>query len=403
MPGLVVNGLKKVGVANPVFLLDEIDKVGTSNFHGDPSAAMLEVLDPEQNHSFVDHYINIPIDLSKVLFIATANNLDTIPPPLLDRMEMIQLSGYTTLEKRHIAMRHLIPKQIRTNGLAEDQVKFSDAVVSKIIESYTRESGTNIESKPELTETDCFLGVRNLEREIGSVCRAKAVEYADAQDASTIDKYNPTLTVEDVEEILGIEKYDEEIAERTSRPGIVTGLVAYSTGGNGSILFIEVADMPGSGSVQLTGKLGDVLKESVEVALSWVKAHAYELGLTQDHSENIMKNRSIHVHCPSGAIPKDGPSAGMAHTIALISLFSGKAVPAMMAMTGEISLRGRVMPVGGIKEKLIGALRAGVKTVLLPAQNKKDVKDLPQEVKDGLEIIFVRYVKFPHHPALIYT
>ncbi|KAF7872709.1 uncharacterized protein EAF02_008780 [Botrytis sinoallii] len=393
MPGLIVNGLKKVGVANPVFLLDEIDKVGTSNFHGDPSAAMLEVLDPEQNHTFTDHYVNIPIDLSKVLFIATANSLDTIPPPLLDRMETISLSGYTTLEKRHIASQHLIPKQIRTNGLGDGQVEFTQDVVSKIIESYTRESG-----------------VRNLEREIGSVCRAKAVEYAEAKDSghtgrgsfrmipsqriltSSTENYKPKLSVEDLEEILGIEKFDEEIAEKTSRPGIVTGLVAYSSGGNGSILFIEVADMPGSGSVQLTGKLGDVLKESVEVALSWVKAHAYELGLTHDPSENIMKKRSIHVHCPSGAIPKDGPSAGMAHTIALISLFSGKAVPPTMAMTGEISLRGRVTAVGGIKEKLIGALRAGVKTVLLPAHNRKDIKDVPQEVKDGLEIIHVRHI-----------
>ncbi|TVY16528.1 Lon protease-like protein [Lachnellula arida] len=375
MPGLIVQGLKKVGVSNPVFLLDEIDKVGTSNFHGDPSAAMLEVLDPEQNHTFTDHYVNIPIDLSKVLFIATANSLDTIPPPLLDRMETIHLSGYTTLEKRHIALQHLIPKQIRTNGLGEGQVEFNPDVVSKIIESYTRESG-----------------VRNLEREIGSVCRAKAVEYAEAKDSDHADNYKPQLSVQDVEDILGIERYDEEIAEKTGHPGIVTGLVAYSSGGNGSILFIEVADMPGSGSVQLTGKLGDVLKESVEVALTWVKAHAFEIGLTNDPTENIMKKRSIHVHCPSGAIPKDGPSAGMAHTIALISLFSGKVVPPTMAMTGEISLRGRVTAVGGIKEKLIGALRAGVKTVLLPAQNRKDVKDLPQEVKDGLEIIHVRHI-----------
>jgi len=375
MPGLIVNGLKKVGVANPVFLLDEIDKVGTSNYHGDPSAAMLEVLDPEQNHTFTDHYVNIPIDLSKVLFIATANSLDTIPPPLLDRMETINLPGYTTLEKRHIAMRHLIPKQIQTNGLGPGQVEFNQDVVSKIIESYTREAG-----------------VRNLEREIGSVCRAKAVEYAEAKDGGHVENYKPQLSVQDIEEILGIEKYDEEIAEKTSRPGIVTGLVAYSSGGNGSILFIEIADMPGSGSVQLTGKLGDVLKESVEVALSWVKAHAYELSLTHDPSENIMKKRSIHVHCPSGAIPKDGPSAGLAHAIALISLFSGKTVPPTMAMTGEISLRGRVTAVGGIKEKLIGALRAGVKTVLLPAQNKKDVKDLPQEVKEGLHIIHVQHI-----------
>jgi len=330
-------------------------------------------LDPEQNYTFTDHYVNIPIDLSKVLFIATANSLDTIPPPLLDRMETISLSGYTTLEKRHIANQHIIPKQITTNGMALGQVEFTDDVVDTIITSYTRESG-----------------VRNLEREIGSVCRYKAVQYADAKDTNQLNTYKPQVLLNELEDILGIERYDEEIAEKKSVPGIVTGLVAYSTGGQGSILFIEVADMPGSGRVQLTGKLGDVLKESVEVALTWVKAHSYELGLTHDVNEDIMKNRSVHVHCPSGAIPKDGPSAGLAHTIALISLFSGKAVPPQIAMTGEISLRGRVMPVGGIKEKLIGALRAGVKTVLLPVQNRKDVKDLPQEVKDGLEIIHVR-------------
>ncbi|KAL9591360.1 MAG: hypothetical protein Q9179_007803 [Wetmoreana sp. 5 TL-2023] len=375
MPGLIVNGLKKVGVANPVFLLDEVDKVGSSNFHGDPSAAMLEVLDPEQNYTFNDHYVNIPIDLSKVLFIATANSLDTIPPPLLDRMETIPLSGYTTVEKRHIANQHLIPKQITTNGLGEAQVKFTDQVVDAIITSYTRESG-----------------VRNLEREIGSVCRYKAVEYADANDSANPQSYNPNVSVSDLEDILGIERFEEEIAEKKSVPGIVTGLVAYSTGGQGSILFIEVADMPGTGRVQLTGKLGDVLKESVEVALTWVKAHSYELGLTHDANEDIMKDRSVHVHCPSGAIPKDGPSAGLAHTIALISLFSGKAVPPYLAMTGEVSLRGRVMPVGGIKEKLIGALRAGVKSVLLPNHNRKEVKDLPEEVKEGLEIVHVGHI-----------
>jgi ATP-dependent Lon protease len=316
MPGLIVQGLRKVGLANPVFLLDEIDKIGAASVHGDPSAAMLEVLDPEQNHTFQDHYVGMPIDLSKILFIATANSLDTIPAPLLDRMETIYIPGYTTLEKRHIAMQHLIPKQIQVNGLAQDQVGFDTDVVSKIIESYTRESG-----------------VRNLEREIGSVCRAKAVEFAEAQDANRLDSYKPKLTVEDVERILGIEKFEEEIAEKSSRPGVVTGLVAYSTGGNGSILFIEVADMPGNGRVQLTGKLGDVLKESVEVALTWVKAHAYELGLTPEPTIDIMKERSIHVHCPSGAIPKDGPSSGIGQAIALISLFSGKPVPPTMAMT----------------------------------------------------------------------
>lgn len=375
MPGLIVNGLKKVGVMNPVFLLDEIDKVGTSSHHGDPSAAMLEVLDPEQNNTFTDHYVNIPIDLSKVLFIATANSLDTIPPPLLDRMEMIQLPGYTTLEKRHIATRHLIPKQITTNGLNQEQVELSADVIDKIITSYTLEAG-----------------VRNLEREIGSVCRSKAVAYSEASDSELASSYDPTVKIEDLEDILGIERFDQELAAESSRPGIVTGLVAYSSGNQGSILFIEVADMPGSGRVQLTGKLGDVLKESVEVALTWVKAHAYELALTHDPSEDIMKSRSIHVHCPSGAIPKDGPSAGLAHTIALVSLFSGKSVPPTIAMTGEVSLRGKVMPVGGIKEKLIGALRAGVKKVLLPNANKKDVKDLPREVLEGLEICHVGHI-----------
>ena len=372
MPGLIVNGLKKVGVTNPVFLLDEIDKIGGPNFQGDPSAAMLEVLDPEQNHTFVDHYVNIPLDLSKVLFIATANSLDTIPPPLLDRMETITLSGYTTVEKRHIARRHLVPKQIRANGLSEGRVVIPDDVLDKLITAYTRESG-----------------VRNLEREVGSVCRYKAVQYTDAVDAGKPETYNPAVGLDDLEEILGIERFDEELAEKQSHPGIVTGLVAFSTGGQGSILFIEVADMPGSGRVQLTGKLGDVLKESVEVALTWVKAHAFELGLTHNMNEDIMKNRNIHVHCPSGAIPKDGPSAGLAHTIALISLFTGKSVPPTLAMTGEVSLRGKVMPVGGIKEKLIGALRAGVETVLLPYANRKDVKDVPEEVRTGLEIIYV--------------
>jgi ATP-dependent Lon protease len=362
-------------VSNPVFLLDEIDKLGTSNYNGDPSAAMLEVLDPEQNHTFTDHYVNIPIDLSKVLFIATANSLDTIPPPLLDRMETIQLSGYTTLEKRHIASRHLIPKQITTNGLAQDNLSIPTDVLDKIITAYTRESG-----------------VRNLEREIGSVCRSKAVEYATAKDTNTLAAYSPTVTLDDIDATLGIEKFAEELTEQHSRPGVITGLVAYSSGGQGSILFIEIADMPGSGRVQLTGKLGDVLKESVEVALTWVKAHAFELELSRSVDEDIMKNRSIHVHCPSGAIPKDGPSAGLAHTVALVSLFSGQSVPTTLAMTGEVSLRGRVLPVGGIKEKLIGALRAGVERVLLPEGNRKDARDLPDEVKQGLKIEFVGHI-----------
>ncbi|KAK5130232.1 hypothetical protein LTR08_002278 [Meristemomyces frigidus] len=381
MPGLIVNGLKKVGVANPVILLDEIDKISTSSHQGDPSAAMLEVLDPEQNHAFVDHYVNIPIDLSKVLFIATANTLDTIPAALLDRMETIPLSGYTTLEKRQIATRHLIPKQIITNGLALENVQLNDEVIDTVITSYTREAG-----------------VRNLEREIGSVCRSKAVQFAEARDTNTLPAYSPFVSVDDLDDILGVERFEEEIAAQISQPGVVTGLVAYSSGMQGSILFIEIADMPGSGRVQLTGKLGDVLKESVEVALSWVKSHAYELALTHDPNEDLMKARSIHVHCPSGAVPKDGPSAGLAHTIALISLFSGKTVPPSLAMTGEVSLRGKVLPVGGITMKLIGALRAGVKKVLLPVANRKDLKDLPVEVTEGMEIVLVSHVweALPH-------
>jgi ATP-dependent Lon protease len=376
MPGLIVGGLKKVGVANPIFLLDEIDKVGGSNFHGDPSAAMLEVLDPEQNHTFTDHYVNIPIDLSKVLFIATANTLDTIPAPLLDRMETIELSGYTTHEKRHIASSHLLPKQIITNGLKAENLFMPNEVLDRIITSYTREAG-----------------VRNLERTLGAVCRSKAVEFAEAKDDNRVESYNPLVTTDDLDTILGPERFREEIAERSSKPGVVTGLVAYSIGGQGSILFIEIANMPGKGKVQLTGKLGDVLKESVEVALSWVKAHAVELGITKDSKEDIMENRSIHVHCPSGAVPKDGPSAGLAHTIALISLFLGQAVPPTLAMTGEISLRGKVMPVGGIKEKLIGAHRAGVTKVLLPEENRKDIRELPHEVKHDLDIVFVTHVR----------
>ena len=411
MPGLIVNGLKKVGVRNPVFLLDEIDKLGGANFHGDPSAAMLEVLDPEQNHTFVDHYLNIPLDLSKVLFIATANSLDTIPLPLLDRMEAISLPGYTSLEKKHIADRHLLPKQARTNGLDTTDIRLEPGVFDAIIASYTREAG-----------------VRSLEREIGAVCRFKAVEFSDAQDsqvlssphdpskdaelpsvdaaytpASVVDpssvtstsvSYNPTVKVSDLETILGVPRFEDELAEEKLSPGTVTGLVAYHGIAHGSILFIEVVDIPSatSGGVRLTGKLGDVLKESVEVALTWVRAHAFELGLTRAPNEDLLAGRSVHVHATPNAVPKDGPSAGLAHTMALVGLFSGKTAPATMAMTGEVSLRGKVLSVGGIREKLIGAHRAGVKTVLLPKGNAKDVKEVPEEVMRELEIVEVERI-----------
>ena len=387
MPGLIISGLKKTGVNNPVFLLDEIDKVGHVSNMGDPSAAMLEVLDPEQNNTFTDHYLNIPFDLSKVLFIATANFIENISPPLLDRMETIQLSGYTTYEKHHIATRHLIPKQTLTNALTPSQIAFPTSVVDTIITSYTREPG-----------------VRNLEREIGSVCRSKAVQYSEAQDsspapstrpASLPTKYNPKVTPSDLTTILGPPKFDLELAAQTSTPGVVTGLVAFSGGAQGSILFIEMASMPASTSsstLQLTGTLGSVLKESVEVALSWVKSHAYDLGISKSLKENIMEGRSIHVHCPAGATPKDGPSAGLAFSIALISLFLQKPAPPEIAMTGEVSLRGKVMPVGGIREKLIGAHRAGVKIVVLPERNGRDVGEVPREVREDMKIVTVTNV-----------
>ena len=387
MPGLIVSGLKKAGVNNPVFLLDEVDKVGHVSNHGDPSAAMLEVLDPEQNHTFSDHYLNTPFDLSKVLFIATANYIENISPPLLDRMETISLSGYTTHEKRHIATRHLIPKQTLANALSPSQIIFPMDTIDEIITSYTREPG-----------------VRNLEREIGSVCRFKAVQFSEAQDSapqpiikstSLPMTYEPSVTSSNLTTILGPRKFDLELAAQSSTPGIVTGLVAFSGGAQGSILFIEVASMPASASsttLQLTGTLGSVLKESVEVALSWVKSHAHDLGISTSPRENIMDGRSIHVHCPAGATPKDGPSAGLAFSVALISLFLERPVPPIVAMTGEVSLRGKVMPVGGIREKLIGAHRAGVKAVLLPERNERDTGEVPDEVKEDVKIVTVRNV-----------
>ncbi|KAK9372005.1 Lon protease C-terminal proteolytic domain-containing protein [Lipomyces chichibuensis] len=380
MPGLIVQGLRKVGVVNPVFLLDEIDKVGENNFHGDPSAAMLEVLDPEQNHTFNDHYVNIPIDLSKTLFIATANSTDTISPPLLDRMEMISLSGYTYLEKKHIAQQYLLPKQITANGLGLGQVQVSDDVLLKIATSYTREAG-----------------VRNLEREIATVCRGKAVEFAESleptSDGAQKKEYNPIVTVDDVETFLGMEKYESEIAARENRPGVVTGL-AYMGSGNGGLLFIEASKYPSSGSggggLQLTGNLGDVIKESAMIALTWVRAHGFELQLADTRTENPLANNDIHIHAPAGAIPKDGPSAGVAMTVALVSLLGMKPVPADVAMTGEITLRGQILPVGGIKEKVLAAHRAGIRKIILPVRNKKDVEhDMPANVKSEVMFVFV--------------
>ncbi|ODV92354.1 hypothetical protein CANCADRAFT_22778 [Tortispora caseinolytica NRRL Y-17796] len=381
MPGLIVQGLRKVGVNNPVFLLDEIDKLSGNNFHGDPSAAMLEVLDPEQNHTFNDHYVNIPIDLSKTLFIATANSLDTIPAPLLDRMEVIQLPGYTYLEKTEIASRYLLPKQVKANGLQPEDISVSKDVIMHIATMYTREAG-----------------VRNLEREIASICRGKAVEYAQYLDSKKKDSpvsYNPVVTFDDLVKYLGPEKYDAELATEDGvfgRIGVVTGL-AYMGSGNGGIMLIEATSMPGTGQLKLTGKLGDVIKESAMISYSWVKANAYHLGLADKDSADISKGIDVHIHAPAGAVPKDGPSAGVAITLALVSLFSKRRVPVDIAMTGEMTLRGRVLPVGGIKEKVLGAHRAGVKTIILPIRNKKDVEsDMPEEIVSSLEFVYVKNI-----------
>ena len=369
MPGLIVQALKKVGCCDPVILLDEIDKMSSNSHHGDPSAAMLEVLDPEQNHAFNDHYVNIPVDLSHVLFIATANSLETIPPPLLDRMETI---SYTFLEKKSIAERHLIPKQARLNGLTPEQAQIAEDIIMRIATDYTREAG-----------------VRNLEREIGAICRAKAVEYAESADRDV--PFDPKVDEHDLERILGIPKFESELAEKDVKPGLVTGL-AYMGSGNGGLLFLEAAEMPGKGHLQLTGRLGDVIKESAHIALSWVRSNAYSLGLTSARDEDIVKDRNIHVHAPAGAIPKDGPSAGVAMTLALVSLFSNRVVPPHIAMTGEMTLRGQVLPIGGVKEKVLAAHRAGITTILLPYRNRKDVEaDLPQNVRDEVKFVFVRH------------
>ncbi|RGB34686.1 Lon protease C-terminal proteolytic domain-containing protein [Rhizophagus diaphanus] len=376
MPGLIAQGLKRVGVNNPIFLLDEIDKVGHLSNHGDPSAALLEVLDPEQNNTFNDHYLNVPLDLSKVLFIATANQVDTIPAPLLDRMELINIPGYTFEEKINIAQRHLLPKQITNHGLSLDDVKMLDEVLLKIASGYTREAG-----------------VRNFEREIASVCRAKAVEYANAKDKNELENYNNEVTAKEIENILGVTKFDSEVAERVARPGVVTGL-AWTSSGSGGILFIEATQMAGKGDLQLTGKLGEVIRESARIALSWVRAHAFQLGITTSKTEpTFFFQRDVHIHFPAGAIGKDGPSAGVALTIALVSLFTHRQVPTTTAMTGEITLRGQVLPVGGIKEKIIGAHRAGIKKVILPARNRKDVEgDVPVNVKNEINFVYANNI-----------
>ncbi|KAG6810755.1 hypothetical protein H0H92_010464 [Tricholoma furcatifolium] len=401
-PGLIVQALRKAGRLDAVMLLDEIDKIGQSNFHGDPGAALLEVLDPEQNHTFNDHYINVPIDLSQVLFICTANSLETISAPLLDRCEIIQLSGYTYDEKMHIARRFLLPKQLQANGLTDSHITLTEPALLHIATRYTREAG-----------------VRSLERAIGGVVRYKAVEWAEfmdeggeARDVGQNDgavvvaekttgingkrAYRRVVEEHEIEKILGIARWDGEEREREVRRGVVYGLVVMGQG-EGGILPVETIAVPGSGKVKLTGSLGDVIKESAELALSWVKTHAYDLCITNTRAQDPLKVPElidIHLHLPSGAQKKDGPSAGVAMTCAFVSLLTGACVPSNIAMTGEITLRGRVTPVGGIKEKVLGAHRAQITKVILPWANRKDVEhDVALEIRNEMEFVFVRTVR----------
>jgi ATP-dependent Lon protease len=359
LPGRVIQGIRRAESHNPVFMLDEIDKLG-ADFRGDPSSALLEVLDPEQNHSFQDHYLDVPFDLSKTMFIATANILDTIPPALRDRMEVLQLLGYTEDEKIHIAERHLIPRQRSANGLSAEQITFTRGALRHIISGYTREAG-----------------LRNLEREIGSICRGVASKLAEGAITSEVIK------IQQVPKYLGPVRFTGETKARTSTPGVVTGLAWTQVGGD--ILFVEATAMKGKDRLILTGQLGDVMKESAQAALSFIRTNAAKLGLTDD----IFENQDIHIHIPAGAIPKDGPSAGVTIFTALVSFLTKHRVVKDLAMTGEITLRGLVLPVGGIKEKVLAAHRAGIKTVILPKENQKDLEDIPKKVQKEIEFHFV--------------
>ena len=377
LPGRIVQGLKKAGTNNPVFLLDEIDKLG-HDFRGDPSSALLEVLDPEQNNSFSDHYLDVPFDLSRVLFIATANQLDTIPAPLRDRMEIIELPGYTFEEKLHIAEEHLIPKQVKEHGITPEHIEIPEPTVLKIATSYTREAG-----------------VRNLEREIASVCRAVAVDVANFAPATKAGEEKPQFPKVVVDEerlakMLGPEKFYNEVAERTSVPGVATGLAWTAAGGD--LLFIEATRMGGKGSMILTGQLGDVMKESAQAAMSWIRSKATELGVAKSLDEHFLEKTDLHLHFPAGAIPKDGPSAGVTITTALVSLLTGRCVRHDTAMTGEVTLRGLVLPVGGIKEKVLAAHRGGIKRIIMPARNEKDLVDIPKNVRDEMSFLFAKSV-----------
>jgi ATP-dependent Lon protease len=365
LPGQIIQGLRRAESKNPVFMLDEVDKLG-ADFRGDPASALLEVLDPEQNNTFKDHYIDLPFDLSEVLFITTANILDTIPPALRDRMEVIRLAGYIEEEKLHIARRHLIPRQLDNHGMKPEDVAFGDDALKKLIREYTREAG-----------------LRNLEREIASIIRKVARKRAEGLNETVV------VTPEKVEEFLGAPHFmAEELEERTQIPGVATGL-SWTTAG-GEVLFIEASQMSGKKGLTLTGQLGEVMKESAQAALSWVRAHARQLGIEDSFFERV----DLHLHVPEGAIPKDGPSAGITLVTSIVSLLTGRPVRARVAMTGEITLSGRVLPVGGIKEKVLAAHRMGVKEVLLPKRNEKAVKeDIPENVRNDLKIHLVSSIE----------
>lgn len=363
LPGRIIQGVRKVGTRNPVFMLDEVDKVG-ADFRGDPSSALLEVLDPEQNFSFSDNYLEVPFDLSHVLFICTANQVDTIPPALRDRMEVLHLSGYTLNEKVQIARKYLVPKQRKEHGISRSILTFKKEGLETIIESYTRESG-----------------VRNLEREIANICRKVARKVAEGKGRKvSIGKNN-------VSQYLGKRRIRPEVTEKNALPGVATGLAWTPTGGD--ILFIEARKMAGKGDLTLTGSLGDVMKESAKAALSFVRSKAETFKLDPE----FISKTDIHLHVPAGSIPKDGPSAGLAMTLAILSALTGKSVPNTLAMTGEVTLRGRVMAVGGIKEKTLAAARAGVKSVILPDENRADLKEIPDEIRKSLNFKFVRKVE----------
>jgi ATP-dependent Lon protease len=363
MPGRIIQALRRVESRNPVFMLDEVDKIG-ADWRGDPASALLEVLDPEQNREFRDHYLDVPFDLSQVLFICTANQLDTIPAPLRDRMEIIFIPGYTETEKFHIAMGYLIPRQLRENGLLPGEITFTEAAVRRIIREYTREAG-----------------VRNLERAIGRVCRKVATRIAEgATEAAMVD-------AEDVPRYLGKPMFtEEEITHRVEVPGVAIGLAWTPTGGD--VLFIEATRMPGSKGFVLTGSLGEVMRESAQAALSYVRAHAKDYGIP----ERFFDQSDIHIHVPAGAVPKDGPSAGITIVTALVSLLTDRPVRPDVGMTGEITLRGKVLPVGGIKEKALAAHRVGLRTVILPKRNEKDLEDIPEDVRQALQFVLVETI-----------